>query len=165
MRILGRRLRLTREGIRRRRPRTACTRPHPRPRRECEVHRSGGWSKAIRADRVLPGRRSYGTRSACTKQAATARARIEAAIEQGALVRVARIGLVAALVYGRTLIPSMSRCAHGRRDDCVADAIHSPPARRHWEFPPLRAAPTREDAALQGRRRAPRRLARDSGGR
>jgi hypothetical protein len=52
VRILGRRLRLTREGIRRRRPRTACTRPHPRPRRECEVHRSGGWSKAIRADRV-----------------------------------------------------------------------------------------------------------------
>jgi len=32
------------------------------------VHRSGGWSKAIRADRVLPGLRSYGTRSACTKQ-------------------------------------------------------------------------------------------------
>ena len=67
---------------------------------------------------------------------------IEAAVEQGALVRVARVGLVAALVYVRTLLSSMPRCAHGRRPDCVADAVQSPPARRHCEFPPLRATAT-----------------------
>ena len=80
---------------------------------------------------------------------------IEAAVEQAALVRVARIGLVAALVYVRTLSSSMPRCAHGRRADCVADAVQSPPTLRHDKFPPLRATPTGEDAALQDRRRAP----------
>ena len=92
-------------------------------------------------------------------------ARVESEVSRGDLVRVARIGLVAAIVYVRTLYPSMPRCAHGRRADCVADAVQSPPARRHCEFPPLRATPTGEDAALQGRRRAPRRLDRESGGR
>jgi hypothetical protein len=62
-----------------------------------------------------------------------------------------------------TVVP-MPRCVHGRRPDCVTDAAQSPPARRHCEFPPLQAAPTGEDVALQGRLRAPRRLARDSGG-
>ncbi|MEX0671421.1 MAG: hypothetical protein WD060_13295, partial [Pirellulales bacterium] len=50
------------------------------------------------------------------------------------------------------------------RDEAAA-AAQSPPARRHCEFPPLRATPAGEDAALQGRRREPRRLARESGGR
>ena len=31
----------------------------------------------------------------------------------------------------------MPRDGHGRRPDCVADAVQSPPARRHGEFPPL----------------------------
>jgi hypothetical protein len=68
-------------------------------------------------------------------------ARVEAAGKKGALVRVARIGLVAAMVYGLTLFSSMPRCAHDRRPDCVTDAAQSPLARRHCEFPPLRATP------------------------
>ena len=52
-----------------------------------------------------------------------------------------------------------------RSDGGAADAVQSPPARRHCEFPPLRATPAGEDSALQDRRRAPRRLARESGGR
>ena len=84
---------------------------------------------------------------------------------RGALVRVARTGLVAALEYGRSCLSSMPWCAHGRRTDCVADAAQSPPSRRHCEFPPLRATPAGEDSALQDRLGAPRRLARESVGR
>jgi len=40
----------------------------------------------------------------------------------------------------------MPRCDDGRRPDCVADAAQSPPARRHCEFPPLRATPAGEDS-------------------
>jgi hypothetical protein len=84
-------------------------------------------------------------------------ARIEAAVEQGALLRVARVGLVMARVYGRTLLSSMPRCAHGRRPDCVADAVQSPPALRHCEFPPLRATRRARPVTVTGRAR----LARD----
>jgi len=65
-------------------------------------------------------------------------------------VRVARIGRVTAIVYVRTLYPSMPRCAHGRRTRRASDAVESPPTLRHGKFPPLRATPTGEDAALQG---------------
>ena len=77
-------------------------------------------------------------------------ARVEAEVSRRALVRVARIDFVAATVHGRTRLSSMPRCAHGRRPDCVTDAAQSPPARRHCEFPPLRATPAGEEAALQG---------------
>ncbi len=92
-------------------------------------------------------------------------ARVEAAVEQGAVLRVVRIGLVAARVCGRTHLQSMPRCAHGRYPRRVSDAAQSSSALRHGELPPLRATPAGEDAALQGRRRAPLRLARESGGR
>jgi hypothetical protein len=80
-------------------------------------------------------------------------------------VRVARIGLVTVMVNARKLLRSMPQCVHDRRSRRVADAVQSPPTLRHGKFPPLRATPAGEDAALQGRRRAPRRLARESGGR
>ena len=77
-------------------------------------------------------------------------------LSRGALVRVARIGLVAARGYGRTLPSSMPRCAHGRRPDCVTDAAQSPPARRHCEFPPLRrfafGGDLKSDVRIAGKR-------------
>ena len=42
-------------------------------------------------------------------------ARVEAAVEQEALVRVTRLGLVAAMADVRTLLPSTLRYAYGRR--------------------------------------------------